>query len=316
MTDEPKEEPVEAEEAVVTPEQQGSEQLDQLLLSLDADEDEIGTPEEALPPEEETRETKETPAGDKAEQEEVPEEYERSLSALRRDGLPPEIIDQMTQEQVLDYGAKRLKVQADTDNAFRELQEKSPDEEQAAESPAEAAPDTPAVPAEQPAAVDLDEAIKPFEDIFGTEAANALRAYSEASQPQVGELQNQLQYALGALEKQLVDGARSELSGQYPDLATDDGMQKVNDRMQSLVKTGEYTDIGSLMKDAARIELSGSGVAPGLAQKDRLKAAGQPMTADGADIPGNSLGAEERQDALLDALEGGMDVKEASRLYG
>ena len=316
MTDEPKEEPVEAEEAVVTPEEQVSEQLDQLLLSLDADEDEVGTPEEALPPEEETRETKETPAGDKAEQEEVPEEYERSLSALRRDGLPPEIIDQMTQEQALDYGAKRLKVQADTDNAFRELQEKSSDEEQAAESPAESATDTQSEPAERPAAVDLDEAIKPFEDIFGTEAANALRAYSEASQPHVSNLQNQMQYALGALEKQLVDGARSELSGQYPDLATDEGMQKVNDRMQSLVKTGEYTDINPLMKDAARIEFSGSNVAPGLSQKDRLKAAGQPMTADGADIPGNSLGAEERQDALLDALEGGMDVKEASRLYG
>ena len=70
------------------------------------------------------------------------------------------------------------------------------------------------------------------------------------------------------------------------------------------------------MKDAARIELSGSGVAPGLTHKDRLKASGQPMTADKASKATNSLTEEDRQDALLDALEEGMDVKDATRLYG
>lgn len=317
MTDETQEEAVEAT-VEATPEEAAANAVDELLMSLDAAEEEVGMPTEEAAVEEEPQveATEETPDSDTADQEAMPEDYEKALSALRRDGLPAEVVDQMSQQQVLDYGAKRLKVQADTDNAFRELQEKSTQEEQAAESPAESVPTTQSEPTEQPAAVDLDEAIKPFVDIFGQEAGDALRKATQATQAPPSHLEAQLQYALGALEKQLVSSARSELSGQYPDLVTDDGMQKVNDRMQSLVKTGEYTDINTLMSDAARIELSASKVDAGLANKNRLKASGQPMPSNGADKVGGSMTHEERQTALLDALEEGMDVREATRLYG
>ena len=162
----------------------------------------------------------------------------------------------------------------------------------------------------------LDEAIQPFVDIFGQEAGDALRKATQAVQAPPSHLEEQLQYALSALEKQLVGTARNELSGQYPDISTDEGMQKVNDRMQSLVKTGEYTDIGVLMQDAARIELSESALDSGLASKNRLKARGQLTPTNGAAKQGKAMTGDDRQSALLDALEDGMDVKEATRLYG
>ena len=130
---------------------------DDILARLDAAEDEIGvmmdqaggegvedpvTPaqeqEDATSDQEEDREQPEPINGD---------EMEKALSALRRDGLPADVIEKMTNQEVLELGLKRSKVQADTDNAYRELQELKKSGEDTAEVVEESAP---AEPAERP----------------------------------------------------------------------------------------------------------------------------------------------------------------------
>ena len=49
---------------------------------------------------------------------------------------------------------------------------------------------------------------------------------------------------------------------------------------------------------------------------DRDKAGGQVMPTGKANTPETSLGDDEREDGLLDAIEGGMDITEAKRMYG
>ena len=89
--------------------------------------------------------------------------------------------------------------------------------------------------------------------------------------------------------------------------------------MQSLAKTGEYSDISSLMSDAARIEFSDESkqVATEISNKRaKHKASGQMSPATGSKPPEHSMSSDEREEALLDALEDGIPMHEAKRLYG
>lgn len=321
-----------AEEPKVGEETSDMDEMNQLLMELDSLEDEVGVSHEDAPEPEPAPETEQTAEpeyddlepldDDKVVEEEETEsvvdsdEYQKALVALRRDGLPQSVIDQMTEQQVAEYGQKRMKVQSDTDNAYRELKDLQTTNAESVESPTESQPDTTPEP-EAPVADNLKEAMKPFAELFGEEAANALGAYQEAVvQPAVQQLQNQVQFAMQAVETMALEKARTELSGTYPDLASDEGYAKVQGRMQSLVKTGEYSDMASLMHDASRIELTAGTVPTSSETKNRLKAGAQPMPVDSAELPGKAMSADDRQSALLDALENGTDLAEASRMYG
>ena len=118
-------------------------QMDAALLEIEKeqgieDEDEGAAPEPAERAqsalEEETEETEERE--ETTERELVTDEMEKAISALRRDGLPKSVIEQMTDEQVIETGLKRAKVQSDTDDAFRQLSElknQTPVEEESGE---------------------------------------------------------------------------------------------------------------------------------------------------------------------------------------
>ena len=258
---------------------------------------------------------------DQAEETEKPEEdsvardeLEKAMAALKRDGLGSDVIEKMTNSEIIELGLKRAKVQGDADNAYRELSELKKQQELAQESETESPAN--AEPTDQPVDADLTKAIQPFAEIFGDDAAQALSEYGKASmEPMMQAIQAQNQM----LETLLMDSAKGKLQDRFPLLADDESYARVSTRMHSLAKTGEYSDVDNLMADAARIEFSDETkkVADEISSKRaQQKAVGQMTPAGGAETPTHSLSEEEREEKLLDALESGMPSHEARRLYG
>ena len=305
-------------------------EFDEYLMSVASDEEEFGVGAELDPKDDpigtgvkEPSEIKETPEtdtgeGDDGEQpgtaKDPDTELESALVALKRDGLSQSVIDKMTNEEVLALGTKRAKVQGDTDNAYRELQELKSGKEMAHES----GEDSPvqAEPAEQPSPVDLKTAIEPFVETFGEEAGESLeKALHATVQPVLAQFKAQQDM----LEGMLLQSSRQSLSEQYPSMADDEAYGRVSERMQILVKSGEYHDINLLMADAARLEFADESAAVSNQFKSKLardKAGGKMMPSGKANTPETSMADDEREDALLDALENGMDLTDAKRLYG
>ena len=299
-------------------------QFDEFLSAVDADENEIGVTAEAVeqPQEAPTPElapTEDT-SSDQEEAREEPEateatpELEKALAALKRDGLPASLIEKMSNEEVLEYGEKRSKVQGDTDNAYRELSELKKVQETAPENSEKS--EVPAEPVDQPSPVNLQEAVKPFADLFGDDAAQALQQVTAAAvQPYVQQINMQQNVLEGLLMKE----AKSELTDRYPSLNTDDGYERVSERMKVLVKSGEYNDIKELMSDASRLTFAEEGGPQGTQHQSQLaksKASGQP-TADGrSTVGGPPMTEEERDDAILDMIESGQSPKDIQRVLG
>ena len=302
------------------------EELDAALMELDpfddGEEPEQEEPEEEEHFEETDQVSEEPPATEEqAEVEEQPVEevaaqdtLEKAISALKRDGLSTSVIDKMTNSEIIELGEKRAKVQSDADNAYRELSELRKSKEMAQESETE----SPALaePTDQPVPANVQEAIKPFAEIFGDDAAEALSEYGKASvQPLMEVIQAQGQM----LETVLMDSAKTQLRDRFPQLDNGEEYAPVSTTMQSLAKTGEYSDISSLMSDAARIEFSDESqqVATEISNKRaKHKASGQMSPATGSAPPEHSLSTDEREEMLLNALEDGMPMNEARRLYG
>ena len=308
------------------------EDLDAVLEALDpvgeADEDEEELPfggeeeeEEELPEEADQAPEVEPEPEDQVDKEEKPveegipgDDLEKAIAALKRDGLPASVIEKMTNSEIVALGEKRAKVQGDADNAYRELTELKNQKEMATDSETESA--ALAEPTDQPVSANAKEAIQPFADIFGEDAAEALSEYGKAS---MAPLLETIQAQSNMLEAVLMDSAKGKLQDRFPQLADGESYARVSDRMRSLAKPGEYADIDNLMSDAARIEFSDETkqVADEISSKRaRQKAVGQMTPAGGAETPEHSLGVEEREDKLLEALESGMPRHEAQRLFG
>ena len=326
------------------PEDQMTEE-DAFLMLVDSEEEEVGVRADLDPkdepigdgvkdpkPQEEAEPEKSEEKGEEEEKEEAEtekepdeeidaDELEQAFSALKRDGLKKDILEKMTNKEVLDLGLKRSKVQADTDNAYRELAELKKQTDTADENQAES--NAAAEPADQPAKVNLKEAVEPFSEIFGEEAAEALVQAQQAAlgtvEPQLENLQSQINGAINMVEGILLKAARNDLADRFPLMSNDDSYGRIRTRMDSLVKTGEYQDINTLMTDAARIEYSDEGAAAQAElklEKLRQKASGQMTTAQTTAAATASLSEDEREAALLEALESGMPVGEAGKLYG
>lgn len=308
-------------------------QFDEFLTAIDADEDEVGVKateveeakeakktEEAEGTEESEPQPKEDTSSDKEEAREQPEateespELEKAITALRRDGLPKGLIEKMSNEEILDYGDKRSKVQGDTDEAYRQLSELKKSQETAPESSEKS--EALAEPVDQPSPVNLQDAVKPFADLFGDDAAQALQQVTAAAlQPYVQQINMQQNVLEGFLMKE----AKAELAEQYPSLDTDDGYERVSERMKSLVKSGEYSDIKELMSDASRLVFADGDGPHGTNYQTQLaksKASGQP-TADGrSTVGGPPMTEEERDEAILEMIESGQSPKDIQRVLG
>ena len=297
--------------------------MDSILSQIDANDDDIGVLAEDMPEEKGELETSEPETDTSSDQEEAREEpvvteespdLEKALAALRRDGLPKGVVEKMTNEEILDYGDKRSKVQGDTDDAYRKLSELKKEQETAPENSEKS--EVPAEPVDQPSPVNLQQAVKPFADIFGDDAADALQQVTAAAiEPYVKQINMQQNVLEGFLMKE----AKGELMDQYPSLAEDDGYERVTERMKTLVKSGEYSEVKELMSDASRLVFANGTVSHGNQNQNQLarsKSLGQPTANSRATVGGPAMTEEERDDAILEMIESGKSPADIQRVLG
>ena len=297
--------------------------MDSILSQIDANDDDIGVLAEDMPEEKGELETSEPETDTSSDQEEAREEpevteespdLEKALAALRRDGLPKGVVEKMTNEEILDYGDKRSKVQGDTDDAYRKLSELKKEQETAPENSEKS--EVPAEPVDHPSPVNLQQAVKPFADIFGDDAADALQQVTAAAiEPYVKQINMQQNVLEGFLMKE----AKSELMDQYPSLAEDDGYERVTERMKTLVKSGEYSEVKELMSDASRLVFANGAVSHGDQNQNQLarsKSLGQPTANGRATVGGPPMTEEERDDAILEMIESGKSPADIQRVLG
>jgi len=291
---------------------------------VEGDEAAEEAPKEA--PDEEP-EPEEQPDGDSADGEapESPEradaegDLERALSALRRDGLSKALLDNLSDEQILELGLKRAKVQSDTDAAYRELQELRK-KESAREGTEEsgASEHTVEPTSDQPSPLDFSSAVEPFAEEFGADAGTALRgALERVASPLVQQIEGLRQMLLPVM----LEKTRTELGERFPGLSDNDAWSKVTDKAARFWRGGGYESEADAWDDAARAVL---GRPEDRRDSDRRERARQESRArSSGQFNGNvpktrrerPLTKDQRTDAILDAVLDGR-VDEARRVAG
>ena len=301
---------------------------DEMLAQLDADEDAIGM---ALNDVQAAQEPGDEPEADSSEGGDEPEEVsesdspevaegdlERALSALRRDGLDKDLLDTMDESQILALGLKRIKVQADTDDAYRRLKELETGKETATEE--EQTESEPSEPTEQPELLDLDSAVEPFSDLFGEDAGKALKGIQQATVKSIEDSvinpMRQAMEQMGAtLGNLMAEDSRRRMADEYPEIQKDEVFASVRDRAQKLAANGGYDNLDAVLWDAARLEFSDSDrkAARTLSKnRDSLRSNGQPMNTSRRMVP-KGLSENEKDDHILEMLESGMSREDVQR---
>jgi hypothetical protein len=303
---------------------------DEVLAQLDADEEAVGmTPDELAAqsepekPEEPSEESSEVTGVADEDGVDVPEaaegDLDKALSALRRDGLGKEVIDKMSDEEILALGLKRAKVQADTDDAYRRLKELEAGKESATEE--EQTESEPSEPTDQPELLNLDSAVEPFSDLFGEDAGQALMGIQKATVKSIEDSviapMRQAMEQMGAtLGNLMAEDTRRRMAADYPEIQQDQVFASVRDRAQKLAANGGYESLDEVLWDAARLEFSDSDrkTARDLSKtRENLRSNGQPINPSRRMVP-KGLSADEKDDLIIEMLEEGKTQDEIRRI--
>jgi hypothetical protein len=176
------------------------------------------------------------------------EEREAAVRALRRAKTPQSVMDGLSDEDLIAWGAQLAKIQADVDNKLSaktdsESEEDGDDTVEAADTPAPAQADA-------TADIDWDALTAPLKDTFGDDDAEAVIAPMRTMFQRVSQ-QNQM--LSNAVEGLLIKESFRQLSDAYPQLADSEQLEAVKAKARSL-NWGEYQSMDDLLRDAARLE--------------------------------------------------------------
>lgn len=179
-------------------------------------------------------------------------DYEKALTAIRRDGLDPDSL-RWGRKRLVEHGLKRAKFYATQENTWRETQEKLKAAEERAVQKKESGP---ATPTDEP--FDLNGALEPFQQELGEESAKALAKALEAthgrSNARIKELEARLDQAQRIALMSLYESARGRLAGRFPQLADPETWQQVAHKAEGFVSTGNWDSVDAAVLDAAKIQ--------------------------------------------------------------
>lgn len=236
------------------------------------------------------------------------EALDKALKALRLDAWTTEDLATLSEAAIIRLGTQAGARQADVSKMIREASEKA--------KAAEAIAQTPQEPASQPV-FDVKAAIKEAAEVLGEDTAPALEklvekvtGHSESRSSALEAQNKQLGLRLIQLE---VSVAKSELSGQWPELAQEARYQGVLEKTAALWKSGDYPTLRDAMHDACMLKLGVPLKERGDASEVRKKReAGQPRD-ESSQSPPRVKTVGEYQDAVLDKLFAG-DIEGARRV--
>lgn len=198
---------------------------------------------------------------DQTVQTDAPPELERAIQALRRDNVPNNLLEKMTNEEVIEWGEKVGKRQSDNDEQFRQLRA-SETESDTSEDQVEVQPSQEeSQPESQP---DLDKSLQPVIDAMGLvdeEADSFKSAFSAVTAP----LHNTITEQRSALNNQGAQIAQlaslvlaGRLTDQYPQLSDIGTVEQVSSKAAQLAGGGGYGNYAEAFADAARTMFAGS----------------------------------------------------------
>lgn len=254
------------------------------------------------------------------------DDYAKAVAALQRDGVPRSVIDEMAEEnpqQLVDWGLKRSKVQADVDGYGARLKELEEGTAQTGDENAQEATEavTPDQGDGQPGA---NEYFNRYEseigEIFGDDAAKAvlspIRELVSETANALQMHQHALQQMQMTMEMRDISESRERLGERFPKLSNDDDFGVVVEQMTKLAQVGEYESFDDLMTDAYRMKFAEVAKREAESESARNKRdTGQPTTTFTAKTPARSMSGEDREDAALEALLSGGSADEANAAY-
>lgn len=236
-----------------------------------------------------------------------PEEYRKAMQALQRDGVPSKAYADMDPTEVTQWGLKRLKSQSEVDG----FGSKNADLEKqlaAVKSP----------PSDSP--VNLDEAVKPFVEFFGEDAAEPLRAFGEKLMADMKDSLKDDMEAIRSLQasslQQQRRDARSELSKEFKDwnLDKDSRWQPVLDYRAG--DANEYPDEVEGLRAAALMVYAAEALAKkakAVTQRNADRDNGQSTVENKGAPPPPAPNRDDRETDLIHAIMDG-DKKEVDKL--
>lgn len=256
------------------------------------------------------------------------DDLDKARRALARAKVPKKIIESLSDEELLAWGAETARNQADVDRAFTRLkkletQGSEPDSSQTDESQTtdDAGSDT-AASVSDAGEVDLSDEASAFRDEFGDEAADALVNIVQKSQEPLRREFSQLKKTLDVLTKAneatVINSARTALVERYPDL-TDEQFEQVKAKATTLAKTGDYRGKSQdvLFSDAAKLaigEPDSSKARQALRDEHRSRSRGTPSTS-GRKVSKTPRSNSQRLDAAADAALDGRPAAAIRQAY-
>jgi hypothetical protein len=284
-----------------------SEAEDQWLdANLESDEGEEAPAEQAEAEPVEAPAEPDAPAADNT-------ELADAYTALRRAGLEMEDIEALPEERVIAIAAKQNKIQSDLDRRFREGA--TPEDGDATESPKDSAATPEAAEATADSPFDLSSMASPLAEALALddEGTKLLVDFQQqAMSPLLQTIKSQedlIQQTQMSLMGMQEDMAVDQLRERFPQLADTNSMTRVRERMGTLVSSGNYNDMMSLLEDAASIEFAKQTTDEVKAARDKLgqlRSNGQPVPATGpAPAAQTTYTSEDLEDMVLEALDSG-----------
>jgi len=168
---------------------------------------------------------------------------ESAVRALRRAKTPQSVIDSLSDEDLLKWGADLAKIQADVDSKLSAKPASEPEEDKG--QPKETAAYQPAGP------IEWEQVIAPLKDTFGDDDAEAMVAPMRAV---YDALQSKNQVLENAVETLLLKESFRQLESKWPQLADPEQQQAVRAKASSLNQQ-QYQSWDDLISDAARLAL-------------------------------------------------------------
>jgi hypothetical protein len=248
----------------------------------------------------------------------------RAVAALIRDGIPRDTLDKLIKEdpkRVKDWGLKRATNQRDIDSYKTKLDKA----EKAAKEVVTTRQTEGRKPAEPVPESEIREATQPFVDLLGDAAREPAekfvkgvyaRAQAMADEA-VSRLEPAIRFAMNQLETIQMREARAGLKDKFPSISDDEVWEKVQKRAASLIKTGDYDTLIPLIEDSARIELAEETTVQRqkrITDNSKAKSKGQPTQPGKAQVSPKAMTADQKEDAILDAILSGKDKSEIRRI--
>lgn len=242
-------------------------------------------------------------------------ELTAALAVLARAGVPAGMLAGASNEQKLAWAAAYKPIQAQHDNAYRELGElkrKLAGSDEEAESKGVGGSPS-AEPVVNPA-VNLSTYLPAINEELGEDTAKALMAPLEGVLKYV---EQRLESMQGGLRGLYVSDARRELAGAYPQLQDNEVFSQVEDLAEALVGTGKYDSMRGLFEAATKVVLAdtiASGKAAARQAEVTQRTQGQVLPPDPAhEEPRKAMTPGDIEDAAIEALERGLDPREVRR---